>query len=190
MRRGFTLLEVMVALVVTSLVVWLGYATLASAMDTQARTAVVRDDATARAATRALLHDALRHAVDGLSPDAEGWRLEPAGDGTTRRLAFVTRGIVPPFGASGRWQVVVEPVASGLAMLATSLDAPLPPLAVRLPDAASMQVLARGPGDAAWRDRWDDASRLPTAINVQWRDASGRPVGTPIVARRAPVGGT
>lgn len=189
-RRGFTLLEVMVALVVTSLVVWLGYATLASAMDTQARTASVREDATARAATQGLLHDALRHAVEGLAPDTEGWRLVRGSTGTTARLAFVTRGIVPPLGASGRWQVVVEPVASGLGVIATSLDAALPPLALRVPDAAAMQVLVRGASDGAWRDQWDDATRLPTAISIRWLDARGTTIGAPLVARRTPVGGT
>mgnify|MGYP001810169263 CR=1 FL=1 len=188
MRRGMTLLEVMVALLVTALVVGLGYATLGSAMDTQDRTSAVRDAATSQAAARALLTDALRHVVDGRAIDSEGWHATPATDGTTARLAFVSRGLVSPLGASGRWQVVVAPHEGALWLSAESLDAAAPRLAVRLPNTTAMRLRFRSRTDAGWVSRWDDATRVPLAIEVQWLDAAGQPVGAPFVARTAPVG--
>lgn len=187
-RRGFTLLEVMVALLVTSLVVGLGYATLASAMDTQSRTADVRRAATTRAAAQALLGDALRHAVEGEAPGAQGWQVTRDASGGVAQWSFVTRGLVPPLGASGRWQVRVTATDARVRIAAVSLDEPAAPLFFDVPDVAGLSVAFRAIGEDAWRDTWDDRTRLPQGMVVTWRDGSDRAIGAPLVVRTAPVG--
>ena len=66
MRRAFTLIEVLLALVITGLVVTLAYGTAQAGFDTQARLAEYRVVGESDAVVRSLLSDALRHAVDGV----------------------------------------------------------------------------------------------------------------------------
>jgi hypothetical protein len=53
-------------------------------------------------------------------------------------------------------------------------------LAVRFLPMASME----------WRDRWEDPSRLPEAVELHVRDAQGRDLMPPLVARTMPVSGS
>ncbi|MGZ8470574.1 MAG: PulJ/GspJ family protein, partial [Gemmatirosa sp.] len=68
-RRGFTLLEVMVALVVSAMVVTLAYGAAQAGFDTEARLREGQAAARATTAWRALLGDALRHVERGVADD-------------------------------------------------------------------------------------------------------------------------
>jgi prepilin-type N-terminal cleavage/methylation domain-containing protein len=187
-RRGFTLVEVMIALVITGLVTGIGYATLTSGFDVQRRTADVRDQVTQQRAAREFLQDALRHSVDAAARGA-GWQLATDSTGRTTRFAFLTRGIGARRGASGLWQVEISARDRTLWLVATSLEAPLPPLAFPLPDAAALRVTAMGVSERRWQPGWSDATRLPTAVAVEWLDATDAPIGPAIIARRQPLEG-
>jgi general secretion pathway protein J len=185
--RGFTLLEVMVALLVTSLVVLLAYATLSAATDTEARVARAHAVARHEAAARALLADALRHAVAEARRDGRTWALESDDAGSTRRFSFVTRGVQVPHGASGRWFVTLYASARDIRLSAVSLDDASPTLETSLPGVRfSVRCFDRAAG--AWRDTWPDITRLPDAIDVTLSDSAGRAVGPPVVARLSPMG--
>lgn len=187
-RSGFTLLEVMLALVITGLVTSIGYATLTSGFDVQRRTSEVRERVTAHAAAREFLRDALRHSVDGARSGA-GWQLPTDATGRTTRFAFLTRGIGQRRGASGQWQVELSTRDATLWLVATSLDAPLPPIAFPIPEAAALRVTAMGVSDRQWQPGWTDATRLPVAISVELLDAADAPIGPAVIARRQPVEG-
>lgn len=184
-RGAFTLLEVMVALVVTSVVVLLAYATLSAATDTEARVVRAHRDTRDDAAARALLADAVRHAVAETRRDGRTWALEQAADGTTSRFTFVTRGIQMPHGASGRWFVSVQPTANGVQVVAAPLDDDAPPLLASLAG-VSLSVQCYRQATARWQAEWTDLTRLPDAIAITLMDATGRDVTAPIVARLSP----
>jgi type II secretory pathway pseudopilin PulG len=179
---GFTVLEVLVALLVSALVVGLAYTTLSAATDAEARVADAQQRLQDDAGARVLLGDALRHAVAEARADGRGWHLEPDGRGGTARLTFVSRGIQPPYGATGRWSVSVLARGGQVHIEAVPLDAAGPRLATMV-HAPGMAVSVRPPGRTEWRDAWSDSTRLPDAVAIAWRAADGREVAPPLVAR-------
>lgn len=190
-RPAFTLLEVVVALVVTAAVVLLAYGTVAAGTDAGERLA--RADAGARAeiAARTLLHDALRHAEPGVSGDDTAFVLETATDAAGRpadRLRFFSRGVVPPLGAGGRWAVsaAVTPGA-GLELLAVPADVPnRAAVRVVVPGVTSVRVRVLARSGGAWEGAWPTVSAVPAAVLLTFADRAGEPVGPPLVARTRP----
>jgi prepilin-type N-terminal cleavage/methylation domain-containing protein len=182
-RTGFTLIEVLIAVVISSIVVTLAYATLASASETERRVERVRaatDDATAG---RALLRDALRHAV----LDASGWAWGTDAAGHTTRVSFVSRGIVPPLGATGRWRVTLSSNAGLTRLVASPLDEVAPDLMLVLHASAGMRLRLQERADSEWHTEWHDARRLPSAMEFTWLDAAGHTITEPLVVRTMPV---
>ena len=71
-HRGFTLVEVLVALIVTGLVVSLAYATLRGGLDIQQRLSVQEANDEALTTVRSMLRDALQ-AQQALAEPGAGW---------------------------------------------------------------------------------------------------------------------
>jgi prepilin-type N-terminal cleavage/methylation domain-containing protein len=186
LRRGFTLVEVMIALLIGSVVVALAYATLGAGLDTQRRVATARDEDAESAAMRAMLGDALRHAVSGDASDPLGMHTDESGSS----LHFVTRGIDAPMGGSGRWQVSISADTAGVSMRAVSRDGQRTPLTLTARRGRDLAVRFLPDVSMEWRDRWDDPSRLPEAIELRVLDGKGRDVLPPLVARTMPVSGS
>ena len=188
-RSGFTLVELMIALVIGSVVALLAYSTLRAGMDVEARITAARGADETTAALRAMLSDAIRHAVSGDSRESTGLRTETDGSGRTTRLTFVSRGISSPLGGSGAWQIGLSADSSGVILDATPFDS----------TRASLRLTARGPrsftlrflaiDDERWRTGWNDPSRLPEAVEVRFLDAQGRETMAALVSRTAPVSG-
>ena len=189
-RRAFTLLEVMVALVVTSVVVVLAYSTAQVGLDTGSRLASYRAEEQSAQVVRAMLSDALRHAVVGTRGGERVFELfsrdgrEGAGDS----LRFASRGIVSPLGTSEVWDVSVWQDDDGLhvegAPHSTLGDWPLH---MRLPRATSFEVAALGRGaDATWRDGWSEATVTPDAVSFEIGGVEA-PSDTPTHATRTVV---
>ena len=188
-RSGFTLVELMIALVIGSVVALLAYSTLRAGMDVEARITAARGADETTAALRAMLSDAIRHAVSGDSRESTGLRTETDGSGRTTRLTFVSRGISSPLGGSGAWQIGLSADSSGVILDATPFDS----------TRASLRLTARGPrsftlrflaiDDERWRTGWNDPSRLPEAVEVRFLDAQGRETMAALIARTAPVSG-
>lgn len=189
-RPGFTLLEVMIALLIGSVVVLLGYSTLGAGMDVEARVTAARELDASTIAFRATLTDALRHAITGDGSTTGGLRVGTDAAGVTTRLFFMSRGVTPPLGGSDAWKMELASDSTGV-----TLDA-RPAGATR----EALHLSARGPRtfavrflpmeDMEWRGEWSDPARLPSAIEIRFLDAAGRDVGAALVARTSPVGGS
>ena len=189
LRRGFTLIEVMIALVIGSVVVSLAYATLNAGMDVQTRVTAAREADASTTAFRAMLVDALRHAVPGDARDVRGLHMGVDGSGLATKLVFISRGVSAPLGGTGSWLVKLTADSTGVVLNATALDASRTPLRLvaRGPHAFALRFLAAD--DLNWRSAWDDATRLPAAVEVRFLDRDGHDTMAALVARTAPVGG-
>jgi prepilin-type N-terminal cleavage/methylation domain-containing protein len=189
MRRGFTLVELTIALVIGSVVVLLAYATMRAGTDVQARVKAARDADETTAAFRALFSDAVRHAVTGDARDARGLHVDTDDNGHSAHLTFVSRGVTSPLGGTGAWQIGLSTDSSGVVLDASSLDSARAPLraVARGPQAFAVRFLAID--DDKWRTGWNDATRLPEAIEIRFLDRQGRETMAPLVSRTAPVTG-
>jgi prepilin-type N-terminal cleavage/methylation domain-containing protein len=186
-RRGFTLIEVAVALTVTGLVAALAYGALRAGADAQARLAERRAAADAALAWRAVLGDAVRHASRGAADDDTVFvvRRGPAPGSDTLRLR--TRGVVPPLGAGDEWAAELAPGADGVTLVATPA-AGGPAVRVRIADARGVAVAVLPYAGARWGRTWDRPSMAPAAVSVRLLDAAGHALGPPLVARTRPAG--
>jgi prepilin-type N-terminal cleavage/methylation domain-containing protein len=187
-RRGFTLIEVMLALVISSVVVTLGYSTLQAGVDVESRIAVAREADQHMTAMRAVLGDALRHAVAGDGIADQQLRIASGADGRTAMLAFVSRGIVAPQGGTARWFVTLTTDTAGVTFDARPLDAGAVPLRIRVAAARTFAVRFKAREDLDWQTTWDDSARLPLAIEVHFLGRDGRDAVAPVIARTTPVG--
>ncbi len=189
-RRGFTLLEVMIALVIGATVVLLAYATLRGGMDTQERVTRVHDEEETVTILRAMLGDAIRHAItaDG-SDGATGLRLATTADGDVQSLRLTTRGIEPPYGATGAWQLVLHHDSTGVVLDADPLAGTRgAALRLRASSLRAFGVRVLAPTETEWRDRWDDGTRLPAAVEIAFLSADARRSGAPLVVRTTAMG--
>lgn len=188
-RRGFTLIELMVGLVISGLVVALGYGALQGGLDTQTRLTSHRDSGEAGLAARALLTDALRHALPGVPGGPESFTLSDritAAGTATDSITFLTRGIVPPLGTSGAWRATISLRRDSLRFVAWppegGVGAPIR-ATVHAGDLLDVQVLGRG-ALATWSPRWDDSGVAPEAVRLATR--SGEPLVVRVGLERAP----
>ncbi len=188
-RRGFTLIEVMVALLIGSVVVLLAYATLRAGLDVQERVTASREADETATAMRAMLSDALRHAVAGDARDVRGLHTDADANGAILALRFVSRGIMAPLGGSGQWRVGLSTDTAGVTLSATPLDSLSIPLRFTSRGSRSFAVRFLAQEDGAWRGDWNDPTRLPSAVELRFLDAAGRESMATLVARTAPVGG-
>ena len=184
-RRGFTLLEVMIALLVGSMVVGLAYATLSAGIDTQVRVTAARESDASATALRAFFVDAVRHAVAGDASDPQGMHL----DERRGALEFVTRGVEAPLGGTIRWRISMSADTAGVSLRAEALGGGRAPLVLTARAGRTLAVRFLPLASMEWRDQWTDPTRLPEAVELRFLDASGRDAMPPLVARTAPVGG-
>ena len=102
--RGFTLLELLMAIVLTAVAVAIAAGALRAASDARVRVATHREHLERETRLRSALSDMLRHA-----PSAESV-LEPllvtdADARGTTRLVFLSQGVRAPFGTGRIWRV-------------------------------------------------------------------------------------
>lgn len=172
-RRGFTLLELMLALTLTAITATVAGSALVAARRTAER---VREHGTATADDsrwRAMLSDMLRHPP---RPDQVN---EPllvlVREGTTPSLQFLTVGVREPLGTGTIWRATVAQDSAGLLLTATPITtgAGDPIVQYRLPDARLVDISVLEPAttlDAArWRPDWPVAQQRPAAIAIEWR---------------------
>src|SRR2546425_11391855 len=109
---GFTLLEVMVAIVLTGLVVLLAYGAAQVSYDAHARLRADVDALQEAQALRELLQDALRSARAPQRPGDPRFTLHAG------RLSFVTAGGGPPLDPGYDWLVTIGAGSGGLGLFA------------------------------------------------------------------------
>lgn len=181
-RRGFTLLEIMVALVVTGLVVSVAYATLQAGFDTSDRMTNAQEGDEREVVARAMLSSALRHAVPGTIGGEPVFVLrdEPQGDG----LRFLTRGVSEPLGASEVWEVSLLPGPLGTQFDGRQVDHPSRSFTTLLRRVHALNVRVRGRDFRdGWLETWNAPDRSPAAVSISFLNADGRVIGAPLMAR-------
>ena len=181
-RRAFTLIEVMVALVVTGLVVSVAYATLQAGLDTSDRLAVARDGNEREIVARSLLTRALRHAVPGTIGGAPVFILRDQARGD--ELQFLTRGVYEPLGVSELWEISLLQTPEGIRIAGRDLGNPARSFASTLRRVANLNVRVRGRDVRdGWLDSWNAPDRSPVAVSIEFMNADGRRIGAPLTAR-------
>jgi prepilin-type N-terminal cleavage/methylation domain-containing protein len=184
-RRGMTLIELMVALVVAGLVTLLASTTLSAARDVEARVLSASDDGDSMTQLRTLLGDAVRHAVIA---ESGGVRVVLQPDGRVQALQFETRGVDRPSGAGTLWTVTLRVDSAGTVLDADPVGDVRPRLRARARTVHGIRAQFMAPGESVWRATWDDATTLPAAVEVTWLARDGRHLGVPLVARTTPRG--
>jgi prepilin-type N-terminal cleavage/methylation domain-containing protein len=182
---GFTLIEVLVSIVLTSVIVLLVYGVAQVARDIQARTGDEWRSIQLALTWRLFIERALAGSQSSpLAPDSV-FVLESRVDrgGIPQdRLTFVAPGEFAPLSPGADWIVKLEPTPSGLRLQGK-------PMGTRLAD----RVLGEVPGvtglavrvqDASfgvmtWSDQWDFPAALPDAVELTYWTHSG-PIGSPI----------
>jgi prepilin-type N-terminal cleavage/methylation domain-containing protein len=181
-RNAFTLVEVMVALVVTGLVVSIAYASVQAGLETSERITVARTGEEREIVARALLARAIRHAVPGAIGGQPVFILrdQPSGD----ELTFRTRGVSEPFGASGLWEVALLPDQDGVRLTGVAVDNSNASFTTLLPRVRriDVRVLGRDVRDG-WFESWPYAERSPVAVTIAFLDVNGQSIGTQLVSR-------
>ncbi len=177
---GFTLLELMLAIVLTGVVVLLAYASAQVSFDARARLRVSLRAAQSARAMRELLQDALRNAQLPQRPGDPGFLLQGA------RLSFVTAGGGPPLDADYDWVVTLEPDAGGLRVEAMPLGrAPPAQVSFVWPDVTRWDVRVLGAWGPQWLETWRSGMTLPRAVAIRfWHDSAA--MGPPLYVSLAP----
>ena len=189
-RRGFTLLELIVSIAIAGVIALLVYGSANAGLDTRDALDRYRAGAEAELRARLMLADALRHATDEVD-DRSAFELVDATDSQgapADQLTFVTRGIVPPLGASPLWSVTVASTPAGLLVRASpvpdaSRDSHSAAISTVLRDVRGVDVHVASLADASWTTTWPSAAQLPSAVRLVLFDRAGVPAGVPLVVR-------
>ena len=160
-RSGFTLIEIMVGLVITSVVVLLAYGVAQVGYDARARLVGHLRDVESARAIRTLLSDALRNVRTPDRPDDPGFVLQ---NGT---LSFVAAGGTPPLDPDYDWLIHVAPGTHGLEVAATPLGhANAVRVTFRSPDITRWDVRVLDPNSAQWIQNWSTQRITPRAVAI------------------------
>jgi len=191
-RRGFTLLELMVALALTGVIALLLYGVAAAASDVEARLATSRRAAHAQIGMRALLEDALRNARSAPRPGDPVFRLERRSSARgvpDDRLTFVTRGGFPPLTGDADWRVTVEATPAGLTARAVPLGVRAPAqVATLLSGITGLEIRVQPVGGGSWTRAWPMPGVFPRAVLLTFWSDSGPAALLPLRVR-LPLGG-
>lgn len=184
-RAGFTLLELLVAIVVTGVVALLVYGAAGAAVDTQRRLEERRLELRAVRAWRATLEDALRNARPAPTYNDSAFVLLEAYDAEGRprdRLWFVTAGGLPPLTADADWEVILEPTPQGLSLTARPSGVLAPPrrlVGPRQVTGLDIRVLSADSDEPGWIESWEFPRLVPEAIELTYWTDDG-PAGPPL----------
>jgi len=181
-RRGFTLIEIMVALVVTGLVVSVAYATLQAGFDTSERMTNAQHGDEREVVARTMLSNALRHAVPGTIGGEPVFVLRD--DARSDGLRFLTRGVSEPLGASEVWEVSLLPSPEGARFDAHQVGNPSRSFTTLLRRVNAVNVRVRGRDFRdGWLESWNAPDRSPAVVSISFFTVDGRVIGAPLMAR-------
>ena len=187
-RRAFTLLELIVSIAIAGIIALLVYGSASAGFDTRDALARHAAGAEAELKVRSMLVDALRHASDESNPGTPAFELVDGTDARgmpADRLTFLTRGIVPPLGASALWRVTVTPSAVGLTFAASPADDASTAAVVGavVGQVRGLDVAIMSLTDRQWGNTWPATGQLPHATRLTLHDAEGRVLGAPVTVR-------
>lgn len=188
-RSGFTLIEVLVAIVLTSVVSLLVYGAAQAARDTQVRVAAERSSLQRAMAMRLLLADALAGAQTTFRSLDTVLVLENRVNGRgipQDRLTWVSSGDFPPLSPGVDWTVTLEATSAGLLLSGRprGVRAGARRLAL-LPGISGLEIRVKQTGkDPNWSAEWKFPTALPKAAQLTYWAESG-PAGVPLTVRLA-----
>jgi prepilin-type N-terminal cleavage/methylation domain-containing protein len=183
-RRGFTLLEVMVAVVLTSVVALAAYAAARVSAEAQARVVTdlrsVRSERAARQTVLDLLHNVRL-------PRQRGDTAFMLRNDT---LSFVAAG-APPLDPDYDWLVTLRSGGDRFELTAVSLGGTeRARVGFRWPGVSGGAVRVLAPGGATWMREWPQATVVPRAVSITFTGVSG--AGPPplhaVLAHQPPLG--
>ncbi|MEO5588486.1 MAG: prepilin-type N-terminal cleavage/methylation domain-containing protein [Gemmatimonadaceae bacterium] len=187
-RGGFTLLELMLAIVITGLVTLIAYSAITVGLDTQERVERHRREAQSRALFRPFISDALRHIADVAGTGTPVFLISAVvGPTGGESVTFLTRGVQSPLGSSGLWRLTLIPSAMGLHVQADPLeDASRSKISSVIPGvtALRLRILATRQ-DKVWVSNWDATRQQPYAVKIELLDSGGRMFDSPLVVATA-----
>jgi prepilin-type N-terminal cleavage/methylation domain-containing protein len=183
-QGGFTLLELLVAIVLAGVLALLVYAAAGAAFETRERLAESRAAAQATRGLHVILTDALRNARPAARFGDTALLIEDrVGNGgqPSDRLSFVTSGATPPLTSEVDWRIVVQSTLNGAAITATPLGLSHPkPVVVPARGITGMDVRALPAGTGTnWSEGGAAFSQVPRALEITWWSDSGA-VGLPL----------
>lgn len=187
-RDGFTLLELMLAIVITGLVALIAYAAITVGLDTQERVERHRREAQSRALFRPFVSDALRHIADVAGTGMPVfWISAVAGTTGGESVTFLTRGIQSPLGSSGLWRLTMIPSANGLHVQADPLEDPSrSSISSILSGVREMRLrILATRQDKVWVTNWDATRQQPYAVKIELLDSAGRMIDSPLIVATA-----
>lgn len=165
--RGFTLLEILVAVVLTSLIALIAYSVLQVSLGARDRLTLALNSAQRSRATREVLVDALRNLR---TPQRRGDTTFVLGGDT---LTFVSAGGGAPLDAECDWRVTIAPANGGLRFYATPVGrAPVVAVSFLLPGVTRMDVRVLAPTGNDWLDTWAPTMITPRAVAITLWDHS------------------
>jgi prepilin-type N-terminal cleavage/methylation domain-containing protein len=171
---GFTLLEVMVAIVLASVVALVAYGAAQVAFGVQTRVGEALTAQQSARGTREWLQDALRNARAPQRADDTTFVLR---DG---RLSFVAAGAGPPLDLDYDWRITIQPESGGLGVRAIPVGrGPATEVAFRLPGVVRWDMLVLDSHGPTWMREWSAATGLPRAVAITLWDRSGQ-IGPPV----------
>jgi prepilin-type N-terminal cleavage/methylation domain-containing protein len=176
---GFTLFEVMVALMLTSLIAMLAYAAAQVSFDARALLAADLREMQSSRGARQIVSDALRNAQPPQRPDDPGFQLR------AERLTFVAAGGAPPLDPDYDWLISIGPAGAEIEFVAKPLGrAPPTEVSFALPGVSRWEVLVPG-GQNEWVPEWPNGTVLPRVVEIRmWNDSA--PVGPPFRVNLVP----
>jgi general secretion pathway protein J len=189
-RRGFTLLELMLALTLTAVAAGIASTTLVAARRTSDVVTDHQRHTEADARLRVLLTDMLRHAPNAAMADEPLLSVRPTLTETDAgaALTFLSRGVRAPYGTGPIWTVSLQVIGDSLV-----LEAMPAPHENTAPAASAIRVALGGVhrldvrllapatalDGARWRADWPLAASRPAAIAIQWAADSARATTLP-----------
>ena len=168
-RGGFTLIEVMTAIVVSSLIATLSLMVVRAAYDTEARVASGEALLAADVGIRSYLTDALRHPAEG------------GGTAMNDTLFLTSRNYLAFRSARADVTLAIADDKLHLHAEPRGADARIVDLMLEGVQAFDVHVLDRTQ-DRVWRSTWDAPGRLPAAVRIDFHGNESMP---PFIAHTA-----
>ena len=173
-RRGFTLMEIMIALTITALVASLAAAALHAGMDVRERVQEHRLTVDAEARATSWLGVMLRHPPAASAVDEALFSIAHSADGNAS-VTFLSQGVETPAGTGTIWRVSLLTLADGLHIRAVPAGTSRSrvPLETVLPQVRRLDVEAlesagvgNGGSSSSWRSDWPVLRSMPGAVRI------------------------
>lgn len=176
MRRGLSLIEVMVALVIAGIIALTARSALVAGMDTQDRLTGHSTITEGDARFRALVVQALRHMTDAPAVGMQAFALRDtivAGAAPSHVAEFFSRGLAQPAGTGAVARVRIAPSGEGLTIAAIGPDGATV-LSGVAPGIGGMRMRLRSRGTGDWLDTWPRSLLTPAAVAIEFHVLASR----------------